>query len=120
MRLLLDAMFPAAVAEQLRVAGHDVVAAVERHELREAPDPTLFLAAQEDGRAVVTENIRDFVPLAVARDATDEPHHGLILTSNVSLPRHRRSQFIGEAVRRLAALLADHPADTATSTVHWL
>jgi len=119
-RLLLDAVFPAAVAEQLRARGHDVLAAVERAELREADDTTLFAAAQDENRAVVTENVRDYVPLAFARDAADEAHSGLVLTSNVSLPRHRRSQFVGEAVRRLDVLLREHPSDTPGSAVHWL
>jgi predicted nuclease of predicted toxin-antitoxin system len=62
LRLLLDEMCPAAVADQLRGRGHEVSAITERPELRSLPDADLFAVAQQERRAVVTENIADFIP----------------------------------------------------------
>src|SRR6476646_9414191 len=59
LRLLLDEMYPASLAEQLRLRGHDVSAVTERPELRSLPDADVFAVAQQEGRAVMTENIAD-------------------------------------------------------------
>lgn len=118
MRLLLDEMFPAAIAEQLRPE-YDVAAVHERLELREASDDTVFAVAQSERRAVVTENVSDFMPFDASAHAAGKPHFGLVFTTNRSLPRHRKA-FIGEAVRRLGALCREHPEDQASSLVLWL
>ena len=68
MRLLLDEMYPSALAEQLRNNGHDVSAITERPELRSLSDADVFATAQHERRAVVTENIADFVPLVEGAD----------------------------------------------------
>ena len=117
-RLLLDEMYPAAIAEALRAEGYDVVAVQEEEVgLRRLSDPLLFAAAQEVGRAVVTENIKDFAPLAATSD-TDN-HHGLVFTTNRTFPRHR-SAFIGAMVLSLRVFMQAHPDGEARSLVHWL
>lgn len=68
MRLLLDEMYPAALADQLRNRGHDVSAVTERREFRSLPDADLFAVAQQERRALVTENIADFIPIVVGAD----------------------------------------------------
>ncbi len=70
MRLLLDEMFPPAVARALREQGHDVVAVLEVTDLVGASDVELFSWAQQERRAIVTENVADF--LALERDARAE------------------------------------------------
>lgn len=63
MKLLLDEHFSQVIAEQLRSRGHDVVAVVERVELRERADAEVLGWAVSQGRAVVTENAGDFLRL---------------------------------------------------------
>lgn len=101
MKLLLDEMWPGSVAEQLRQRGHDVVAVVERPDLRGQPDDVVFATAQVEGRAVVTENVSDFLRLA----AGASHHAGLVLTSNRRFPRGD-ARTIGRLVAALEALLS--------------
>ncbi len=56
-------MHAPAVAAELRLLGHDVVAVKERSELVGLPDAELFITAISDGRAIVTENVKDFAAL---------------------------------------------------------
>jgi predicted nuclease of predicted toxin-antitoxin system len=108
-RLLLDAHYSPAIAEQLRERGHDVVAATERDELRALSDVELLAVAATERRALVTNNAADFVPL-IRRAAEAGAHHsGLVLTSDRTLPRSTRA--IGRHVRALEKLLRAHPAD---------
>lgn len=117
MRLLLDEMFPAAIAQVLRADGYDVVGVQEEPGLRQMSDPFLFAAAQDAGRAIVTENVKDFAPLVAGLHAGE--HHGLVLTTNRTFPRHR-SGFIAALVTALRALLQAHPEAEPRSLVHWL
>lgn len=110
-------MFPASIAKALRDGGYDVVAVQEQPDLRQLSDPELFAAAQEDGRAVVTENVKDFAPLAAGPHLGD--HHGVILTTNRSLPRHRDG-FVGALATALRDFLDAHPGGEPRSLVHWL
>lgn len=119
MKLVLDEMYPAAVAEQLRRRGHDAVAVTERTELRNIPDVDLFAAAQEEGRAIVTENVRDHVPIAARYAARAEQHFGLVLVDAGKYPRGA-PRTVGRLVTALDKLLKAQRADEATSFTHWL
>jgi predicted nuclease of predicted toxin-antitoxin system len=68
LKLLLDEMYPSFIAVELRARGHD---ALSVHEApgRGTPDDELFEHARSDGRAIVTENIRDY-RLVVERRTT--------------------------------------------------
>lgn len=118
MKLLLDEMYPP-VAEQLRRRGHDVDAVVEAAALRGQPDAEVFSAAQDARRAVVTENVRDFVPLAAEYAGVDRGHHGLILLDASTYPRGS-SRTVGRMVTALERLLGRRPGEPADSFVHWL
>ncbi len=120
MKLLLDEMVPAAVAMALRARGHDVVAVQEDAALRLSSDEELFEIAQSLRRAVVTENVADFRPLDARMQGRGQAHHGLVLTTNRSFPRHS-SRVVGALTVALAAYL-DDLADGAApaSVVHWL
>lgn len=122
MKLLLDEMFVGAVAVALRARGHDVVSVVDdRSDLRNRPDAEVFNAAQEEQRAVVTENVADFVAVASAYQQDLRSHWGLILTSNRSFPRHRPEHAVKMLVAALDALLATRADDDKpTSEVVWL
>lgn len=118
MRLLIDEMFAAAIAESLRDAGVDAVAIQEVPELRGLPDDQVFVHAQLERRWVVTENIADFVAVEHAwRAEQPRPHHGLILVHPKAFPRHHRG-----AIGRIASALQILATDTTVEpgTVLWL
>lgn len=119
MKLLLDEMYPKAIADGLRARGHDAVAVVERAELRNISDTEVFAAAQRERRSVVTENVPDFVPTANDHDARGQPHHGLVLVHARRYPRGNPGA-IGAMVTALDALVRPHPADDPTSMREWL
>jgi len=119
LKLLLDEMYPAAIADSLRASGHDVVAVQEEEVLRELSDEALFAAAQAMGRAIVTENVKDYVPLDARAHAQDEPHHGLVFTTNRSFPRHRDA-FIGAVARGLDNFLRHQSGASPPGRIHWL
>lgn len=106
MRLLLDEMYPAAIAEQLRARGFDVVSIHEPSfdRLEGAPDADVFAAALELGRSLVTENVPDFRRLADAALARGERTPGLVFTTNRRFPRGHPATT-GRLVTALAALL---------------
>ncbi|MGH2831380.1 MAG: DUF5615 family PIN-like protein [Solirubrobacteraceae bacterium] len=119
MKLVLDEMYSQAIAEQLRARGHDVHAVVERTELRALADPDIFALAQAERRAVVTENIRDFIIIANSYDQRGQAHHGLVLVVPSSYPRED-PRLIGRMVTALEKLLIEHPETTPMSSRHWL
>lgn len=112
-------MYPAALADQLRNRGHDVSAITERPELRSLPDGDVFAVAEQERRAVVTENIADFIPIVAGADQRGEAYFGLVLIDPVKYPRGQR-RTIGRLVTDLDSLLRGHPGDQATSLRHWL
>lgn len=119
MRLLLDEHYSPTLAQTLRDRGHDVVAVGERADLSAASDHVLLEVAEREGRALVTNNVRHLVPLAVQRLGAGESHAGLVLTSDRTLPRAMRA--IGAFVSALDTLLAAHPADDALrDQTRWL
>ncbi len=81
MKLLLDVHHSRLAAEQLRASGHDVVAAADDPVLATLPDEELLRAAARGGRAVVTENARDFDRIVRAWAGTAECHAGVVFTS---------------------------------------
>ena len=119
MRLLLDEMYPAALADQLHNRGHDVSAVTERPELRSLPDADVFGVARQERRAVATENLADFIPLAAGADQRGEAFFGLVMIDPVKYPRGQR-RTIGRLVTELDSLLRANPGDQATSLRHWL
>lgn len=119
MRLLLDEMYPPSIAEGLRARGHDAIAVVERSELRALSDADVFATAQREGRAVVTENVRDYAPLANENDVRGWPHHGLVLVHPATYPRGQ-ARTIGAMVTALDGLAAELPSDRPTSVRRWL
>ena len=111
MKLLLDEMYPATVAEQLRTRGHDVVSVHDPdfRRLEGTPDEDVFAAAAAEGRVLVTENVADFRRLEAEALARGESTPGLVFTTNQQFPRGHPGT-IGRLIRALAALLAEQPA----------
>jgi hypothetical protein len=119
LNLLLDEMYPESIAVGLRARGHDAVAIVERPELRSLSDPDVFAAAQTEARAVVTENVPDYVAIANDHDAVGQAHHGLVLVHPAKYPRGK-SRTIGAMVAALDELARRLGSDEATSLRTWL
>jgi hypothetical protein len=118
-KLILDEMYPQAIAEQLRDHGHDASAVLERTELRGLADPDLFALAQTEQRSVVTENLPDFITIANDYDERGQVHHGVVLVPPGSYPRSD-PRLVGRMVTALERLLGEHPDTVAKSQRHWL
>ncbi|MSQ27093.1 MAG: hypothetical protein EXR51_03010 [Dehalococcoidia bacterium] len=93
MKLLLDEMWPPALAIELRARGHDAIAVAERNDLRGQPDSVIFEFAQEEMRTVMTEDVPGYRALATVRILGGGTHAGLIFTTNRRLPRSRATTF---------------------------
>jgi hypothetical protein len=118
MRLALDHHYSRTIAEQLRDKGHHVVAAVEQGWEREDDEPLLALCATEE-RSLVTNNVSDFTAVARRWAVQGRSHHGLVFTSDASLPRTRAT--IGRYVHLLHDLLTSNPHPGAmVDRIHWL
>ena len=117
MKLLLDEMFPGAIAAALVERGHDVVAVSADRALRSLDDASIFEHALR-GRAVVTEDV-DYVRLDAIWRTEGRSHFGVVLTSVTSFPRHRAG-FIGDLTRALESFLDDHRGDERASAIWWL
>ncbi len=61
--LLLDEMLPDHIAQRLRAKGYDVISVVADPAMVGLPDEQVLACATTQGRALVTANIKDFVPL---------------------------------------------------------
>lgn len=109
-RLLLDEDVPILLAQVLRDRGHDVVHVTEL-DLSGAPDQVVFQRAIDEGRAVLTHNIADF--LVLTQDLADkgEAHAGLLLSPQLS--------FSGLLQRTLRTLRDRDTADFVNAVV-WL
>lgn len=115
MKLLLNEMWSAEIARQLRRRGVDVVAATELpRRYRGVPDEVVFERAREDGRAIVTDNVGDFSRLVADAAGRGERHHGVVFALRPAFDR-ARPRIVGDMVRALAALAASEGADPLRS-----
>jgi hypothetical protein len=101
--LLLDEMISDSVAQQLRAKSHDVNSIVADPALTALPDDQVLAYATAEGRALVTANIKDFVPLDSSYRAAGQSHAGLILVSSKTFPMNR--SFTRAVTSALAAFL---------------
>jgi predicted nuclease of predicted toxin-antitoxin system len=119
MKLLLDEHFSPETARQLRLPGHDVVAVRELPDLHGLTDEELLAWATAQRRALVTENVADFVELHRRSILRRRPHAGIVFTSPKRFPRTRRA--IGRLVRALEELLVAHSdRDGLAGEAWWL
>jgi hypothetical protein len=103
--LLLDEMFSDDVAQQLRAKGYDVISVVADSALTGLPDDQVLAYAATEGRALVTANIKDFVPLDGRYRAAGKSHAGLILVSTKTFPHNRG--FASAITASLTTLLSE-------------
>jgi predicted nuclease of predicted toxin-antitoxin system len=117
-KLLTDEHYATEIAIQLRAAGHDVAAVLELGMTGTADEALLAFAAAH-GRALLTNNVRDFATIARLWATGGQDHCGLLFTSDESLPRGRGT--IGLYIEVLSALLDAHAAEDALlNQVRWL
>lgn len=109
MKLLLDEQFPPDIARRLRERGHDVIAVGERPDLISAEDETLLALSAAEKRALLTNNVRDFVPIATRWAGDGRTHYGLVFVSDRTPKRSHNT--IGAHVRAIDRLLQAHPAE---------
>jgi len=118
-KLLLDEHYSPEIARQLRTRGHDVVAVAERADLVGLSDDELLRRMARERRAIMTNNVKDFMPLASRVTLGADDHYGLLLTSDRSMPR--RSGTIGRFVDTLDVFLQCHQGeDSYCNQVRWL
>jgi hypothetical protein len=95
LRLLLDSdMSSHSLVRILETAGHDVLAAGLRDELKQLDDRILFAFAQHEERVMITHNLADF---------PGRVHHGCILSA---LP----TNAFGEMERRFEIWFGHFPS----------
>ena len=117
MRLLLDEHYPPALAERLTAAGVDSVHLRDLG-LEGAGDEAVLEAATAGERALVTNNVRHFVPIARRWEAEGRTHAGLAFTSDRSLPRS--AQGVGALAQALEALVAERGPRGLVGLTAWL
>jgi hypothetical protein len=122
-RLVLDEHWPPEIAVQLRHRGLDVIAASETEHAgryRGIPDDLVFERAQEDGRAVVTDNVADFETIRLECEHQGRRHFGVVHARAPQFDRHQPELVVGLMVRALQLLLESQPSNEPASASYWL
>lgn len=103
------------IAVLLRQAGYDVDAVADREDLVGRSDLIILEVACSEGRAVVTNNIKDFRPLAAEWLAQGRVQAGLILLPST---RTRSRNAIAAVAAAIERVLRDHP-DGVSGSERW-
>jgi len=115
-RALLDEQLSPQIAVLLREAGCDVAAVADRDDLVGRSDRLIFEVASSEGRAVVTNNVKDFRPLAAEWLAHGRTHPGLILLPS---SRTRTRTAVGILAEAVGAILRAQP-DGIAGSERWI
>lgn len=117
MKVILDEMHAPQIADAL-AATLDVVAVAATPELKGISDEELLTHATSDERAVVTENVADFMPLARQWASEGWPHSGLIFTNPKRFNRANLA-YPGNLIAALEEFLEGPPVK-GESWIRWL
>lgn len=109
-KLLLDEHIWAYLAKILREQGFDVTHVCEVG-LVATPDSEILQYAVENNQAVVTFNVRDFIPLGIQYFEDGKEHFGIVVSDEI--PQ-------GELQRRVTNLLENITADELKNTIRFL
>lgn len=117
MKALLDAQLSHAIAELLRERGLDVEAVTTRPDIADnTSDARIMEIAATEDWAVVTDNIKDFRPIAARRLQRGQGHAGLILMPST----RRRTKAANTALAdEIEQIMLDNPDGLADSE-RWL
>lgn len=108
-KLLLDEHIWVYLAKILRKQGFDVIH-VREVDLAGNPDDKLMEYAAGKHRAVVTFNIKDFIPLAVQYYKDGKQHYGIVVSNQLSR---------GELQKRVTKLLKSITAEELMNSVRY-
>lgn len=108
MKILVDEMYPATVAEALQVVGIDATTVADLR-LAGASDPEVFGAAVTGGYCVLTENVGDFTRIAAEHSTAGGHHHGVLIA--LSSRFSRRPAGIGPLIAAIEAITDEQIAD---------
>ena len=119
MKLLLDEQFSPDLATLLRERKHDAIAVGERPDLISSEDEALLALSSSEGRALLTNNVRDFAPIATRWAGDGRTHLGLLFVSDRTLGRSRNT--IGTYTSALDRFMKEHPSEDALrDQIRWL
>lgn len=116
MKVLLDEHLSPLIARVLRDRGFDCASVSERDDIISASDDVVMEVASAEDRAVVTNNVKDFRPIAAVRSTTGLGHAGLIL---VPARRTRTRDATGYIADAVAAIMLAHPRGISGQE-HWI
>lgn len=109
-RFYLDEDVRPLLADILQERGYDAISAVRLGRIG-ITDEDHFAFAASQGRAVLTFNIRDFVPIAKTWIRNDKCFTGLVVSEQMPL---------GELLRRTLRLLSQREEKEINNTIVWL
>jgi predicted nuclease of predicted toxin-antitoxin system len=115
-KALLDEQLSPRIAELLRNRGRDVQAVTDRSDLAGQSDRVILEVAAAEDRAVITNNVKEFRPLAAERLARGESHAGLILLPSTRTRTRDAVEMLTDAIERV---LREHPAGPP-ATERWV
>jgi hypothetical protein len=115
-KVLLDEQLSHRIALVLREREQDVEAVSERADLIEASDREVMETARREGRAVVTNNVKDFRPIAAGRLVDGRGHAGLILLPS---GRSRRRDSTGALADAIEVVMCAYPRGIPDAE-HWI
>ncbi len=101
MRAILDEQLSPQIAVLLRKAGYDVDAVADRADLVGRSDRVVFEVACREGRAFVTNNNKDFRPLAAEFLAQGRARPGLILLPSARTRSRATIAVIASAIENV-------------------
>ncbi len=113
MRLLLDEMYPPALAQALTAAGINATTIIELG-MSGTSDPEVFAYAVAGNYVVLTENLADFVTIAAEHSTTGAHHPGVLIA--LSNRFSRRASGRAALVKAIQA----HRSDELTDRIIYL
>jgi predicted nuclease of predicted toxin-antitoxin system len=108
LKLLLDEMYPPALAKALREAGIEASTALELA-LTGRSDPDLLAAAIAQGYTVLTENVADFARISAEHVTAGHHHSGVLIA--LSSRFTRRPVGISPLVAAITAVASEQLDD---------
>ena len=102
MKVRVDEMYPATMAQALRASGIDATTVADLR-LGGAPDAEIFGAAVAGGSCVLTENVGDFARIAAEHSTGGGHHAGLLIALSSRFSRRPAGvQALVDAIRDVA------------------